>query len=172
MSNHKRPKFSGELNKPIVSNLTAFLLMNSKPSENDLQKFWELESERIVHHQVEKLDLLLNHYGIKPDSEHRWVQLSICLAREIVPGMMVINQTKRSKGRPGKWNSGEGIKLIMHVEEIRKERNRGTRDAIRNMVKRYPDQWGLYKGKERDLEVRYWEAKKYRDQFIKTHLQI
>jgi hypothetical protein len=170
MSRNKRPKFVGELNKPIVSQLTAYLLMNSKPSENDRREFWKLEDERIRHHQMAKLDLLLHHYDIKSGDQNRWLKLSWSLACDFIPGMQVIDCPARGKGRPKKWKSVEGIKLAIYVEGILKERNRGIRDAIRIMVKRYPDRWGLYEGKERSLEVRYAEAKKYHDQLAKNPL--
>lgn len=163
MSKNKHPKFVGELNHSIVSEPIPFWTKTDLNPDD-----FQLQEKRILNRQWVKMGLLLKHYDIKPDEQDPWLQLSWALACDFVPGMKVVNPYTRRKGRPRKWKGSTGLELIRDVERIRNERNQGARDAIRTLIKRQPKRWGAYK--QRALEVRYAEAKKYHGPFAKKPL--
>jgi hypothetical protein len=110
------------------------------------------EIARIFDEQMKKLNLLLDHYDIPRDDGDRWLRLSWELACEFLPGMQF------TEWQPPKdtweWRS---IILAARVDVLQEQRNRGIRDAIRTLQKRFPE-WRRYKPKA--LEARYYEAKK------------
>ena len=79
---------------------------------------------------VEKLYLLLDHYGIDPNDEYRFVLLSIELARELFP-------TSRTQGPKTKWSKSVEAIFVIDMERLTNEgktiRNAGiilARDPI------------------------------------------
>lgn len=71
----------------------------------------ETKIERRVSLEYEKLELLAAHFGIQPGPS-AWYQLSLHLARFLVPGL---NEAK-PKGRPTKWGMVERALLVVEIE--------------------------------------------------------
>lgn len=114
----------------------------------------EIEPEAIERLRNEKLELLLDEYEIEPWAENPWRDLCYRLACDHVPGMML-----RSKaGRPRLWQGARGQILFRMVNDLKAERKRGLRDAIRSTKKGLPRLFGAYS--ERELETRYYELRK------------
>ena len=57
------------------------------------------------------LGLLLKHYGIKDETEDRWYQLSLTLAREHVPAFR-----QESRGRGKSWSHLDEAELHLEVQ--------------------------------------------------------
>ena len=58
----------------------------------------------------ELLGLLLNHYGIKDETENRWYLLSLALAREHIPAFR-----QESRGRGKSWSHLDEAELYLEV---------------------------------------------------------
>jgi hypothetical protein len=159
----KSPRFSGELNKPIIKSraISQFLSANPDLSDEDRSHLEQSDETRILSIQFGKLELLLDHYEIDRSDKDKWRKLGWSLACEFVPGLRVNEPPSRHRGRPKIWQGEKGISLVLLVDQIRAERKRGTADAIRTMIQRYPKEWGAFKRKEEILAVRYAEVKRW-----------
>jgi hypothetical protein len=155
----KHVSYPDELNSPIVRNrLFVERAVKDKASEAEIAELEDLENTRISQLKWKRLNLLLDHYKIDTNLPKKWLALSLWLAHDHVPGMRVVSEPVRKKGRQRKTN--EYAELLLTVDRIRAEENKKISEAIRAMVKRYPKPWGSFKGKERSLQVRYSELKR------------
>lgn len=82
--------------------------------------------------EYEKLELLAEHLNIKPGPS-RWYQLSLELARQLVPGL---NEAK-PKGRPKKWGMVEKGALVVEIER-RTSTGMNQEEAARAIAKLEP----------------------------------
>jgi hypothetical protein len=115
------------------------------------------EDARIFAKQVDKLFLLLEHFGIPRTDGLRWFCLVFQLARQHVPGMKTTTGPKTRRGRKTIWGeSGLDAELVYLVRVVERERRKGITDAIRIVMKRYPDEWGQFP--QQSLRTRYFEA--------------
>ena len=99
-----------------------------------------------------RLRLLLDHYEIARDDPNRWIELSMWLAVNHVPGFEY-----SPKGAPTKWGENEEFKLFSRVVELTKRGN-SIRNACRLLAKKEP-----YKSHSQSMEVlrrRFYAAKK------------
>jgi len=80
----------------------------------------------------EKLELLAEHFNI-PVGPSRWYQLSLTLARQLVPGF---NEAKL-KGRPKKWGMVEKGALVVEIER-RTNTGMTQEEAARTIAKLEP----------------------------------
>src|SRR5215207_173620 len=83
---------------------------------------------------LDKLVLLRRYYQI-PEDPHWPLLLALRLAREFVPGFRVKYPT-RGAGRKRVWNPVLYTQLLVDVEEIKRERACGDREACRILVQR------------------------------------
>src|SRR5262249_42544287 len=158
----KLPRFTGELNKPIVERLP---LLYGKMAEAvwgaDLEKVRErelhLSEMRVRQRRKEKLSLLVEHYKIGSDDPRRWFYLSLLLACDFVPGMRTVFKEPPKRGRRA-TRKAEWFALIEAINDIRAKRGVSVRQAIRTMRHRHARTWGLRK--PNTLETRYYEALK------------
>jgi len=141
----RKALYSGALIQPIVPAIDGLLLLSPKA----------VIDRYIIGQWSAKLDLLLMHYGIRSKEVERWRKLAFCLALDHVPGMRVIYKPGKRKGAPRKWGGSRDIKLVELIEQIRRERGKGIKDAIRIAQKRKH-----MEGNARGLERRYYEAKR------------
>lgn len=97
--------------------------------------------ERRVALEYAKLELLADHLGIAPGPA-RWYQLSLILARHLVPGLT----EAKPKGRPKKWGMVEKGILVVEVER-RTNAGQTQEEAARAISGQEPwrsfvDSWG------------------------------
>jgi hypothetical protein len=109
----------------------------------------------------EKLELLLEHYGISTLSDpKRWWALAYALAIDFVPGMQVLKRAPSKRGRPPTKNWGKysaAKRLVEVIETIKLERKKGNLDAARMAIRRHPKAWpGI---SATSLVTRYYEAR-------------
>lgn len=136
------------------------------PALNDPIVRGSLTNEQIEHARSEKLKLLIEEYLISETAESPWRECLYRLALDCVPGMQVVEIAPNKVGRPPKWDGAPGDILRRMVPRIQNERNRGTRDAIRILMRRFPRTFAGYD--ERQLEARYYELCKKTSSRAKT----
>lgn len=143
----KRHYFSGQLAQPICEPRSRGLL--GLPTEEE-------RNRRILERAIDKLPLLLDHYGIDRRDEHCWIDLSFRLAVDFVPGMRV----GESNSRPGRrriWKAGEGIDLLRAVEEQMSSRPCSIKQAIETLIST-EKRWSTYT--PANLVTRHREARR------------
>jgi hypothetical protein len=113
------------------------------------------EDARIFAKQVDKLFLLLEHYAYPEPTVSdgsAWF-----FSWQHVPGMKTTTGPKTRRGRKTIWGeSGLDAELVYLVRVVERERRKGITDAIRIVMKRYPDEWGQFP--QQSLRTRYFEA--------------
>jgi hypothetical protein len=113
--------FTGELSKPIqmprlpdprpVTQLSSEVeTIKNNAARVDLMRDW---AEIAARQAVEKMPLLLDHYGIDRKGSGCWYQLATMLAIEFVPGF----QTTTS-GRAEAWSDVDLVALYYDVTEL------------------------------------------------------
>jgi hypothetical protein len=119
-----------------------------------------LKSE-IAKQREAKANLLFAHYGIQLDDKDRWQKLSVCLAADFVPGMIIVEYQQPGVHKNKTWHFDRYIDLVRDVDAIRATLGkRKIFAAICDLVEHQPEKWGAYKGRERSLEIRYYEGKR------------
>lgn len=113
----------GPLLEPLPP-LHLGLLVESEDSKAQIA-----ERVRLEH---EKLELLAGHLNIQP-GPFRWYQLSLELARRLVPGL---NEAK-TVGRPKKWGLVEKGVLVVEIER-RTNTGMSQEEAARSIAKLEP----------------------------------
>jgi hypothetical protein len=135
-------RFTGFLNEPIITYpLLEFFALEYESAADDFERAQLIEQherwlESIYDERLEKLALLLKHYGIEREDPRCWKRLSFRMAQDFVPGMRVEYELPRQRGRPRKWKGEFGDIFYRQIQAITKERGRGVRDAIRTLLKR------------------------------------
>jgi len=150
------PRFTGVLNEPIVETVTISLAALADPTvyESDV----EAAIQRGIRQQVEKMFVLLMHYDIDPEAANCWQLLSFSLARDFVPGMLVLFHEPPRRGRKGTWKTGLGDELVQAVQTHKQKAGKNVRDTIADLKKRDSGRWDHYT--KQNLEARYREANK------------
>jgi hypothetical protein len=146
----KRPKFSGELNEPIIENPWDGKIANSP---QDVERIRQEALSRARKRQLLKLGKLLAFYEINSKARSRWMLLSLKLACDFVPGMQILFH-RRQRGRPAKWKSARGTELVEAVNRVKAERRKGVAHS---------GKWGSgnasdVKKTAASLQSRYYEA--------------
>ena len=142
MRRSSKTHYSGALNQPIVLPL-GLLYRPTSP----------IGAKGILRTRLIKLLLLLDHYNIKPSDPACWLKLAFLLAQVHVPGMKVVENAPRGPGAPQKLLDVAGAREnVRIIDEIKRERGKGVRDAIRMALKRKQ-----LNGSAKSLEARYYE---------------
>jgi hypothetical protein len=144
MIGRHRPRFSGVLNEPII--LPPGLLYTSPGSAIGAQ--W------LLRERIAKFEPLLTHYGITAKESEPWLKLAFALAVDHVEGMQVA-VAPPPKGRRRDWTPSQEREFVLLVDQIRGERRRSLRDAVRVARQRRK-----LKAVVPTLENRYRDAKK------------
>jgi hypothetical protein len=148
-------RFAGALAKPIYVDV------------DQIDRFNEVLSARVP----EKINLLFKHYEIDPRHEQSWVQLTLRLAFDYVPGLQFVLSARSKVGREPTWKTGLGDELVRAVQNQMKSkkgmraRRVSTRDAIRKLQEDKSGKWGGYTVE--NLGARYQEAKRRQERFRK-----
>jgi hypothetical protein len=113
----KVPKFSGALQTPIIQSL-------SNQPEIDGVAHIDEAMNSILSRRIEKLIFLLKHYNLE-DKNDPWLLLSLRLGCAFVPGLRVLREAPRGRGRPKgakKWTGKARDELIAAVDAVRAEK--------------------------------------------------
>ena len=138
---------SGSSNKPLPKKL-------AKPRPKPRNVFGGLLAigEREVIDR-ELLGLLLKHYGIKDETEDRWYQLSLTLAREHIPAFR-----QESRGRGRSWSHLDEAELYLEVQILATREFGGNESkACRELIKEPP--YSKMSIEPRSLYSRYQRTK-------------
>jgi hypothetical protein len=91
------------------------------------------EAERRTREQqILKMEKLFDWYSIGPDEPDAGMSLAVKLALAHVPGMQVLQEPPKRRGRKRSWKDGLGIELVRDVEALRqteKMTDEGHREA-------------------------------------------
>lgn len=121
-----KKKFGGKLDIPMEPRILGLLL-----TSDEVKK----KTDKWVEEDFAKLRLLCKHYGIQ-ESVSMYVQLSLALAREIVPAF----KEKVKRGRKTKWNDFAKGSLVVEIERLIKPKSKayGPTWAAAQLAKREP----------------------------------
>jgi hypothetical protein len=121
-----KKKFGGKLDIPIEPRKIGLLLNGQQVKE--LKATWHKED-------AAKLRLLCKHYGIH-ESVSMYYELSLALAREIVPGF----KEKVKRGRKSKWDDLTKGLLVVEIKRLIKPKSKeyGATWAATQLAKREP----------------------------------
>lgn len=158
MARSKKPRYCHEaLNTPIrLSGLRAIPLSTGY----DPQKLYTKE-------RAEKMDLLLEAYGIAPDDPETWRALAYLLACDYVPGFKHVT---RKRGRPCKWQGRKSVELYADVKSLESE-GMSVRSACR-VLTTSPRFKSRYEGEtDKNLRGRYAEALDKMNDFMKHFIK-
>ena len=144
----KLPRFSGALQTPIVRSLADQTVTDGVRNIDEAMR-------NILRERMEKLILLMKHYGLENEKDP-WLLLSLRLACAFVPGLTVLTDAPRGRGRPKgpkKWTSEARDKLITAVKAVQAEKpGRTIAHSVQILKKRNQGQWRTLN------EARYYEA--------------
>jgi hypothetical protein len=141
-------KYTGELAEPIYEPIWGLLAELSRPEAE----------RRALERQALKLQALFAWYQLDSTAPNAWKKLALFLAQVHVPGMEVIHEVKRRRGRKRSWKAGLGIELIRDVEAVQAKQRGTMQDAIRALLKDKKKGWHSYT--EASLLTRHREARK------------
>lgn len=117
------------------------------------------EGVKVADHTArveERLQLLLDVFGIPRHSESRWRDLAVSLAKEFVPGFRVVNQS----GAPRLWSPDALMALRIEVETMARESGIKAMEACRRLLKNPDGTWRYPRCRSaRSLYRRYQESK-------------
>ncbi len=122
-------KYKGKLAEPLKRPRVRTILTADPQAE------WAEHLEGATE-VVEKMGLLLDHYGISRDEPERWHLLCLHLAGDHVPGFQFEKPSKA--GRPKTWlHSGRSLRLYRDVQACVSE-GHSALNACRILAKRDP----------------------------------
>jgi hypothetical protein len=104
------------------------------------------------------MEKLLDWYSIDPDEPDAGMSLAVRLALAHVPGMQVLYEPPKRRGRKRRWKNGVGIELVREVDALRQTKKMNSEEAIKKLQKDKEKQWGSYT--QANLITRHREARK------------
>jgi hypothetical protein len=121
----RMPSYSGPLLTPIVP---------PRWRAHEVEKVYsDIRAQRI-----EKLILLLKHYDLA-NTQEPWLLLSLRLGCAFVPGLQVLREARRGRGRPKgskKWSEEAKAELIAAVDALHATGSRAQGVAARGNRRR------------------------------------
>lgn len=141
-------RYLGPLSEPIYEPIVGLLAEIMRPAAE----------KRARQQQFLKLKALFVFYKIDETGPNAWRSLAIALALVHVPGMQIIHDLKKRRGRKRSWKAGLGIELVRDVEAVRAKRSINTEEAIRALMKDKAKAWHVYS--EENLITRHREARR------------
>jgi len=168
----KKRRYSGELANPIVIPAPptfegAFTDERVRQFRETRQQHRQEAEDRAGEKLLEKMSLLMKHYGIADESD--FATLAWTLACEHVPGFRVVPEEKTRRGRKRKWDVPTLQKLLDTVNSLKGQHGTDRR-ALTFMVRneQHASTWGPplnHKGSKEQwvetLESRLQDAKRY-----------
>jgi hypothetical protein len=157
----KKPRYKGELRKPIYRGSIPIERTDEEPPE------W------IEQEIIEKLPVLMEHYGIADKDDYR--SLALALAKEHVRGFRVVRAALKldhgtwgaviGKRRPKKWPRERFLRLLNAVDEAKRRHGFSTdREAIRFIIM-HKGEWSRPNNRDEEkwletMESRLQDAKR------------
>jgi hypothetical protein len=132
-------------NKPAYSEELATPIYEPVPDvDGDLSAI-EAEAERRVFEQrVLKMEKLFDWYSIDPDDPDPGMVLAVKLALAHVPGMRVLQEPQKRRGRKRTWKDGLDRELLRDVDALRQTEKLNYEGAIEKLRKDKKKRWGSY----------------------------
>jgi hypothetical protein len=148
----KVPRFSSALQTPIIQSLS------NQPVIDGVAHIDEAMNS-ILSQRIEKLIFLLKHYKLE-DKNDPWLLLSLRLGCAFVPGLRVLREAPRGRGRPKgpkKWTGEAREELIAAVDAVHAEKKgRSIANSIQILKRRDRSRWMAL------TKARYYEALRHR----------
>jgi hypothetical protein len=117
------------------------------------------EAERRTREQqILKMEKLFDWYSIGPDEPDAGMILAIKLALAHVPGMQVLQEPPKRRGRKRSWKDGLGIELVRDVAALQQNKKMNYEQAIEELQKNKKKPWRNYSLP--NLITRHREARK------------
>lgn len=171
----KRPKFAGELAKPIRVELPDYPGAATQLLFPQAKADWERANgeawAEALRQTLQKIPLLAEHYGISAGSlSDQAPALLLCVCRDFIPGFKIEPAKPSVRGRPrSRGMVTTRLQLILDVQVTKAEKKlRRDRDALWELIKsnpRYRPSGGVPRSEDTKkkaidtLETRYSEAK-------------
>jgi hypothetical protein len=138
----RKPSFKGELARPIrwkgpETRFPRKTIAHPPFTEDELRRHeeaWLRARQTAFGEVLGKLILLRRHYHI-PEDTHWPLLLALRLAWELLP-VFRIKYHSKGAGRKRVWDPLRYTQLIADVEEVKRERACGDREACRILVQR------------------------------------
>jgi hypothetical protein len=113
---------------------------------------------RAVERQILKIDMLFDWYSIGPDEPDAAALLAVKLAEAHVPGMRVLREAPKLRGRKRTWKDGLWLELVRDVDALPPDKKLNFEQAIGELRKDKEKPWRTYT--KANLITRYREARK------------
>jgi hypothetical protein len=139
--------YTGELATPIYEPVAFVGFLGGGKAEAE---------RRVFEQQVLKMEKLFDWFSIDPDEPDAGMCLAVKLAFAHVPGMQVLQEPPKRRGRKRSWKDGLGIELVRDVEALQKTRKLNHEQAIEELRK--DKHWSSYT--QSNLLARHREARK------------
>jgi hypothetical protein len=102
------------------------------------------------------MEKLFDWYSIDPNEPDAGMCLAVKLALAHVPGMQVLHNPQRRRGRKRSWKDGLGIELVRDVDALRQTKKMNYEKAIEELRKK--KRWSSYS--HANLITRHRESRK------------
>jgi hypothetical protein len=143
---HPDRDYPDELYAPIVLPPTNRLLLFTMSTEA-LEKYEEASGKLVWHERALKLLSLMQHYGVKRSDEHRWQNLALKLAYDLLPGFGVVASPPRGRGRPEWRSKRDNFQLADDIESLAFQEDITPGEACRRLTNRRGSRWKGEKSK-------------------------
>jgi hypothetical protein len=136
-------RFTGELGTPIYEPVSLGDTAEAR--------------RRAFEQVVLKLEALFRWYSIDPDEPGAGMELAAILALTFVPGMRIIYETPKRRGRKRSWKDGLAIELVRDVDALQKKKKVNIEQAIEELRQEKKGRWSSYT--QGNLLARHREAR-------------
>jgi len=150
--------YTGPLATPVVIGEPPLAAQILGPDHPDVAPLLKAETGRVSQAVMDKLPLLLDHFGIPREEPDKWLELACRLARAHVPGFRTVKPKK--SGAPQEWGEIELAALHIEVEMLTKQ-GMTAKEACRALLRLPDGGWRFPRSRdEKTLYRRYQQAKK------------
>ena len=144
----KKGKFKGLLAKPVQIDFRRELGIFDRRTLEEYVAEHRAASEKAEGEKADKIPLLLEHYGIPegPDLVSTYFLLCLSMAEDFVPGFRTVYPDEVQVGPVKKRTWSKLTELLADVETVKREKNCGDKEAIRELTKseRFKKRWGTF----------------------------
>ncbi|MGY8679407.1 hypothetical protein Q2941_16660 [Bradyrhizobium sp. UFLA05-153] len=145
-----KPPYTGELATPIYEPIPVGPGgLGGERAEAEHRAF-----ERLIL----KFDELFHWYSIDPEEPSAGIELAAILALAHIPGMQVLYEPPKQRGRKRTWKNGLDRELLRDVDTLRQTKEMNYEQAIEELQKDEMKPWRNYS--RPNLITRHREARK------------
>src|SRR5262245_28863651 len=140
--------YTGELATPIYEPVSLVGGLGGSKDEAE----GRAQEQRLV-----KMEKLFDWYSIDPDEPDAGMCLAVTLALAHVPGMQVLHEPQKRRGRKRSWEDGLGSELVRDVDALRQNETMNDKQAIETLRNDKKSRWSSYS--QANLIARHREAR-------------